>query len=159
MKFNFIFFMVCLAILSCNESSNQSPQRFEDSNIKAAFFDSTFIDKNDTLIFDSQFVFEKYKDELNGSLSIGVIPTFIYDECLDANEAAYCYVNSHESRSLRYDILSSLNYNQLKLILQKANLSAIEKKCNLKYMKEKHLSKKSNYELIIEILGLQHSPN
>lgn len=105
----------------------------------------------DTVItYNKSKVLQRYVIELKDSLKMNKLPDFVYDECLDANSMGYCSVSSHETISLRTDIISMLNKEDIKKILDLGNKEQLKKKCKNDYTSELFNSNKSTFEILVE---------
>jgi hypothetical protein len=147
---------ICIFIIlitGCNQSRSKENEAFLSS-------DTENLSNNigDTLEFDKEFVLKNYFSELSDSLLKDKIPVFLYDECLDAKEIAYCNMGSHKSQSLRYNIINNLTLNQLGQILEISDVNRLKNICNVSYAKEQIFGEKSTYFIIDSVKREKEMP-
>lgn len=144
--YKFIVLLYFIIIISCNTHRKNQ----EDKN-QSIVTEDTIKNNSDTLSFDKEFVLSQYHDELLKALNENKIPEFIYDECLDAKEVAYCDLGSHKSCSLRYDLLKTLSLTQLEELLKLSKVNQLKKICEIGFVKEKLFGNNSTYDLVISL--------
>lgn len=99
--------------------------------------------------------FEKYYTLLRKHLLENKIPDFIYDECLDTKNLAYCRLSFHDYVSLRYDLINKLPRLLQKKLQELADKDQLDKKCEVTYMKEVAYSNQTTWEILLMILKTQ----
>jgi hypothetical protein len=137
-----------LILLSCSSKTSDNSNRMDTRNPKNS---SSGNDSMDTLTLERKRIFQDYLNQLIDSLNKNTFPSFLYNECLDIEEAAYCNLGSHKSVSLRFDLLKSLQKQQLRKLLELADLTKLKRICKINYANEKLFGTTSTYNLLKQI--------
>lgn len=73
---------------------------------------------------------------LYDSLKNNHMPTFIYDECLDANKSSYCEINSEVTVSLRFDLINKLPKTLIENALAISDTFRLKELCKIPFSHE-----------------------
>jgi hypothetical protein len=91
----------------------------------------------------------KCVEQIRSDLNRNVFPSLLYNPCIDQEDANYYYYNSHQSISLRIDILNSLDSQELRKLILLADKKKLKMKCNYKsYIDDLPHQYKSTWELL-----------
>ena len=146
------YFMLLLLMYSCNQTESEQEQK--ENGIHLVLNRSASEVIYDTVItYDRKEDLQIYIRELKDSLKMNKLPNFIYDECLDVSEMGYCYISSHETISLRTDIISNLKKEEIHKILEIGNKQKLKRKCKNDLTAELFNSNKSTFEILKEVLS------
>ncbi len=146
MKRNKYILLICL-ITICTFCS----KRIKNENSLTIAQPKSYNNVTDKIIhYDKNYLLGLYYNELLDSLKVNKVPDFFYDNCLDVN-SGYCRVNSHETISLRYDIIKKLTKIELDKILLYGNLTKLKQVCSEESSLEVIYNKRTTYELLKEI--------
>jgi hypothetical protein len=141
------FFFTGISFYCCS-------QTVVNSKVKEISIDTSLVEfRMDTIFqYDKSFVLDNYFNELLDSLNKSKIPTFFIDECLDELTIGYCRVSSHETISLRFDLIKRLKKEDVEKILLLSDSNQLKKICNMEFSPELPFNKKSTYSLLIKQL-------
>lgn len=144
------FFILSVLIHSCNEVKEKNGSKMQEPVIINS--GDKYIYPDTIFVYDKQKVLESYVKQLKDCLKQNKLPEFIFDECLDVNSMGYCYVSSHESISLRSDIIKQLKKDEVREILSLSEPTLLKKICITDFSAELLNSGISTYELLNEAL-------
>lgn len=129
-----------------SENNNDTVSRLQIIKEDTSFNKSKFL--NQTFNVDPTQVYKSYFELMKSSLLNNELPLFLYDECLDYKNASYCYLNSHKSRSLRYDILTNLTKGEVLKTLKICDNVRLDRICQIDSTEGILYFKKSNLEIL-----------
>jgi hypothetical protein len=138
--------ILLLIIASC--SQNDRSHKNDALSINDSTFETAAKALPDSLSYDKEFTLNSYRQKLVDSLDKNVVPGFIYNECLDAENSGYTYIDSHHSISLRLDLLRKMSKEEIGKIIKLADSTILKKKCDINYSKELFYHEYSTWALL-----------
>jgi hypothetical protein len=163
------FFLICIFNVSCVDQENRASLQTKTVSaieinelnknssstrmIRSDSISTKYLDKYKLEKYDRKEVFKHYRNIILTNLKHGKTPIFLYNKCLDYDNIQYCYLGSHDNKSLRYDLIMSLTKEEISKILSIARIDKLKLKCELDINEGLPFFKKSNYELLISQLS------
>jgi hypothetical protein len=87
----------------------------------------------EVLKLDRDSIFNVFSGALQDSLKKNKVIDFLYNECLDMDNLAYCRINLHLYSSLRKDLLDSLSQDDIRKLTVIGDSNLLKRKCTINY--------------------------
>jgi hypothetical protein len=142
--------IISAIVCSCNQADKENKE-IKKKSVKLNLRNVNPVNIIDTTItYNKANILNQYVKEFTDSLSKNKIPDFFIDECLDASSMGYCRVSSHETISLRTDIVKKFKKEDIKKILSIGDKEKLKRKCKTDFTSELFNSNKSTYDILME---------